>query len=130
MELGKGPEHQSCEEQLRELGVFILEKRRLRGDLITPYTCLKGGCRQLEFGLFSLAASNRARENGPKLCLLRFSLNVRKNFFIERFVEAWTPQADDEFINPCSFIEYPEDWMIVGTQESRELCLEYHDDGL
>ena len=80
----KGLKSKTYKEWLRSLGLFSLEQRRLRGDLITACNFLGGG--QL---LLSWVTSGGTQGDGMKLHKRKFTLGIRKRFFMEKVVSHW-----------------------------------------
>lgn len=75
-------EHRSCEESLRELGLFGLEKRRLRGILIQcTEEVSEGWVPEDGAAHFTVVLSNRVRSNSQKLKKRNFHLNMTKDIF-------------------------------------------------
>jgi len=88
-----GMEHLSCEDKLKELGLFSLEKRRFQEDsgLIVAFQYLKGSYRKEGDKLFSRICCDRTKLNGFKLKEGRFRLNIREKVFYSAGGEAWLP---------------------------------------
>ena len=82
-------EHLSCEERLRQLGLFSLEKRKLRGYLIVAFQYLKWDDKRAGEGHFTRACSDRTRGNAFKLKEGRFRLDIRKEFCTTRVLRYW-----------------------------------------
>jgi len=82
-------EHLLYEERLRDLRLFSLERKKLRGDLITVYKYLKCRSQVGESSLFSVVCRDRTRGNEQKLEHRKFHTNARNNLFTVRATEHW-----------------------------------------
>jgi len=88
MNMMRGLEHLSCEERLRELGLFSLERRRQQGNLTSAFHYLRGTYKQEEDQLY-MSDSDKKRGGGFKLKEVRFRLDIKKKFLTERVVKHW-----------------------------------------
>ncbi|KAE8615256.1 hypothetical protein XENTR_v10008456 [Xenopus tropicalis] len=93
--LVKGMEDLNYEVRLSRLGLFSLEKRRLRGDMITLYKYIRGDYRQLGDVLFSHKNNQRTRGHPFRLEERSFHLKQRRWFFTVRAVRLWNALPSD-----------------------------------
>ena len=84
-----GVQARPCGERLNKLGMFSLEKRRLRGDIIALFKYLKGCHPEESQDLFSILPECRSWNNGLKLQEARFQLDIKRNFLTVRAVRQW-----------------------------------------
>lgn len=109
MKMVKGLEGKRLEEQLRALGLFSMEKRRLRGNIILVYNFLARGTGE-EGDLFSVNTNDRTHRNGVKLRQEEFRLDITKRFFTERVVAHWNRLPRDIVTAPS--LNLKSDWTV------------------
>ncbi|CAM4557273.1 unnamed protein product [Caretta caretta] len=85
----RGMENLSYERRLRELGLFSLIKKRLRGDMIALYKYIRGINTGEGEELFKLSTNVDTRTNGYKLATRKFRLDIRRRFLTIRGVKFW-----------------------------------------
>jgi len=103
----KGLEGKTYEEQLRSLGLYSLENRRLRSDANTVYNFLKGSSAGGAAHLLCLVTSDRTGGNRMKLHHGKFRLDIRERFFTERVVSDCN-LLPREVVMPSSLSEFKE----------------------
>ena len=79
----------SYENRLKCTGLTTLSERRIRGDMIEVFKILKGFSKVNYNTWFKLSINNRTRGHSYKLVKSRSRLDIRKNFFSQRVINAW-----------------------------------------
>ena len=95
--------NKSYEERLKELDLFSLKHRRLRGDLIQAFKIIKGIDNMDCSKYFTIDSSNYTRGNGCKIVGKSFKSHESKNNFFHRVVNLWNGLPSD-VIN-CNTVE-------------------------
>jgi len=87
--------------------LLILEKRRLRGDLMAVYDFVQEGSGWGDAEPLSLVTRGRIQGNGMKLHQRKFRSDIKKRFFTQRVVGHWN-RLPREVITAPSLPEFKE----------------------
>jgi len=83
------------EQRLKALGLYLLRRRRLRGDLIETYKILTGEEKIASDQLFQKATTTELRRHSLKLYKKSSRRELRKHSFSQRIVDHWNKLPDD-----------------------------------
>ena len=86
----RGLKRKPYDVRLKILGMYTLQQRRIRGDLIETYKILTGKERVDSQIFFQLATDTHSlRGHSKKLFVPRCSTTARKSFFSIRVINSW-----------------------------------------
>ena len=85
----------SHEQRLKALGLYSLQRKRLRGDLIETYKILTGKEKIKSDQLFQKATTTEIRGHSLKLYKKSSRLELRKHSFSQRIIDHWNKLPDD-----------------------------------
>ena len=84
----------SYADRLKELNLFSLETRRLRGQLIEVFKILRG-FDNIDYRCLFQLSEGRTRNNGYKLELKRYNGDLCGNFFSYKICSRWNALPSD-----------------------------------
>ena len=107
------------EDRLKRFGVYSLQRRRFRGDLIETFKILTGKECIDKRQFFSLSVTTNLRGHDQKLFTPRSHLQVRQKLFSQWIIDTWNklPQEVVESTSISMFKNRLNDyWNDVGTK--------------
>ena len=95
----------SYEQRLEALGLYSLQQRRLRGDLIETYKILTGKEKINSDQLFQKTTTTELRGHSLKLYKKSSRLELRKHFFSQRIVDHWN-KLPENVVSPATISSF------------------------
>ena len=95
----------SYKERLDRLGLFSLERRRLRGDLIEVYKIMRGTDQLERQYLFPKVGESKTRGHRFKVRGERYKRAQRGNLFTHRVVSVWN-ELPDVVVEPGTILSF------------------------